>query len=108
MPQQESMGMYANETIPIPPTGNEEAWAKMPHLFNEHNYGRIRCHWRFENYTMHQSMMKNYYRMATEVDTAIGAMVNELKRQNEYEKTIIIFTSDNGNFHSEHGLADKW
>lgn len=108
MPQKESMSMYANDTIPIPPTGTDEAWRKMPYFFNENNYGRIRWHWRYENYSQHQFMMKNYYRMATEVDSAIGTIVDELKRQSEFDNTVIIFTTDNGNFHSEHGLADKW
>jgi arylsulfatase len=51
-------------------------------------------------------MMKN--RMATEVDSACGAILEELRRQGELDNTIIIFTTDNGNFHSEHGLAGKW
>jgi len=46
--------------------------------------------------------------VATEVDTAIGVILEELRRQDELDNTVIIFTSDNGNFHSEHGLADKW
>jgi arylsulfatase A-like enzyme len=100
MPQKASMGLYENDTIPIPATGTNEAWEKMPNFFNERNFGRIRLHWRYENETLHQSMMKNYYRMATEVDSTIGVICDELKRQGEYEKTIIIFTTDNGNFHS--------
>eukprot|EP00956_Cyclotella_meneghiniana_P044052 scaffold300009_cov109-Cyclotella_meneghiniana.AAC.1 len=102
------MSLYANDTIPIPPTGTEEAWQKMPYFFTERNEGRIRWRARFDNYTKHQSMMKNYYRMATEVDTACGAILEELRRQGELDNTFIIFTTDNGNFHSEHGLADKW
>jgi arylsulfatase A-like enzyme len=47
--------------------------------------------------------------MATEVDSACGAILEELMRQGELDNTyFIIFTTDNGNFHSEHGLADKW
>ena len=53
-------------------------------------------------------MMKNYYRMATEVDTACGKVIAELKRQGIYNETLIIFTGDNGYYHGEHGLADKW
>ena len=108
MPQNSSMSLYADDTIPIPPTGTEEAWKKMPYFFNERNEGRTRWRARFQNYTLHQSMMKNYYRMATEVDTACGAILEELRRQGELDNTFIIFTTDNGNFHSEHGLADKW
>lgn len=46
--------------------------------------------------------------LASEVDAAIGAILEELRRQDELDNTIILFTTDNGNFHSEHGLADKW
>jgi arylsulfatase A-like enzyme len=53
-------------------------------------------------------MMKNYYRMATEVDTASGQIIEELKKQGVLDNTVIIFTTDNGNYHAEHGLADKW
>jgi len=108
MPQNASMGWYADDVIPNPPTGTEEAWKKMPYFFNEKNEGRARWHWRYDNYTKRQTMMKNYYRMATEVDAACGAILEELRRQGELDNTVILFTTDNGNFHSEHGLADKW
>jgi arylsulfatase A-like enzyme len=52
--------------------------------------------------------MKNYYRLATEVDAACGAVVDELKRQDLLDTTLVIFTTDNGYLHGEHGLADKW
>eukprot|EP00804_Cyclotella_cryptica_P010344 CCRYP_012273-RA/>CCRYP_012273-RA protein AED:0.16 eAED:0.17 QI:0/-1/0/1/-1/1/1/0/538 len=108
MPQNASMSLYENDTIPIPPTGTAEAWSKMPPFFTESNEGRTRWRARFKNFTLHQSMMKNYYRMATEVDSACGAILEELRRQDALNNTVIIFTTDNGNFHSEHGLADKW
>jgi arylsulfatase A-like enzyme len=43
------------------------------------------------------------FRMATEVDSACGAILEELRRQGELDNTFIIFTTNNGNFHSEHG-----
>jgi arylsulfatase A-like enzyme len=52
--------------------------------------------------------MKAYYRMLTEMDLAVGRIVSELKNQGVYENTLIIFMGDNGYFHGEHGLADKW
>lgn len=63
MPQRGSMGLYANDTIPMPKTATEEAWMKMPYFFDESNEGRTRWRMRFKNDTMHQIMMKNYYRM---------------------------------------------
>ena len=52
--------------------------------------------------------MKAYYRLATEVDTTIGRVLAELKAQGLDDNTLVIFTTDNGYFHGEHGLADKW
>ncbi len=53
-------------------------------------------------------MMKNYYRLATEVDATCGVVLNELEKQGVLDNTLVIFTTDNGYYHGEHGLADKW
>ena len=52
--------------------------------------------------------MKNYYRLATEVDSTCGKVLDELKKQGVLDNTLVIFTTDNGYYHAEHGLADKW
>jgi len=108
MPQNTSMLMYENVDIPIPVTSTQEAWEKMPYFFTDKNEGRTRWKWRFDTPDKHQSMMKNYYRMASEVDTSVGIILNQLAQEEQLNNTLIIFTTDNGNFHSEHGLADKW
>jgi len=109
LPQASSMKhLYAsNDTIiPIPATAN--AYDKMPYFFGDYNEGRTRWRWRFDRPDKHQTMMKNYYRLASEVDTSVGILLKELERQGVLNETLIIFTTDNGNFHAEHGLADKW
>ena len=58
MPQNESMSMYENDTIPLP----EDTYNKMPYFFGPYNEGRTRWHWRFDEAEKHQTMMKNYYR----------------------------------------------
>jgi arylsulfatase A-like enzyme len=109
MPQNTSMGMYKNVDIPIPVSSTQEAWEKMPYFFTDRkNEGRTRWKWRFDTPDKYQSMMKNYYRMASEVDTSVGIILNQLAQEGQLNNTLIIFTTDNGNFHSEHGLADKW
>lgn len=45
--------------------------------------------------------------MATEVDATCGRIIKELKRQGVFDKSLIVFTTDNGNMHGEHGLAEK-
>lgn len=109
LPQPESMKLYRDVEIPIPKTATDEAFRKLPEFIaNEKNEGRNRWHWRFDTPEKYQTMMKNYYRLATEVDETCGKVIAELKRQGVYENTLIIFTGDNGYYHGEHGLADKW
>ena len=109
LPQPESMALYRDITIPIPKTATYEAFRKLPpFIANEKNEGRVRWRWRFDTPEKYQAMMKNYYRLATEVDTTCGRVLAELKKQGLLENTLVIFTGDNGYFHAEHGLADKW
>nr|WP_265594799.1 sulfatase [Haloferula sp. BvORR071] len=109
LPQPESTGLYADTRIPVPATATAEAFGKLPaFLQNPKNEGRARWGWRFDTPEKYQAMMKNYYRMATEVDTTCGRVMDELKAQGLYEDTLVVFTGDNGYFHGEHGLADKW
>jgi arylsulfatase len=109
LPQPESESLYADTTIPVPATANEEALRKLPPFLQQpENEGRIRWGWRFDTPEKYQRMMKNYYRMATEVDAVCGKVTDELKSRGLWENTLIVFTTDNGCFHGEHGLADKW
>ncbi|KAL7440529.1 hypothetical protein ACHAXH_009305 [Discostella pseudostelligera] len=108
LPQNRSLSMYENDTIPIPETATQEAWERMPPFFGENNEGRTRWTWRYDTPEKHQHMMKNYYRMASEVDTSVGMILSHLEQEGQLNNTMIIFTTDNGNFHAEHGLADKW
>lgn len=109
LPQPESMALYADTAIPFPATATEEAFRKLPPFLQQpSNEGRVRWHWRFDTPEKYQQMMKNYYRMATEVDAVCGRLLDELKAQGELDHTIVVFTTDNGYFHGEHGLADKW
>lgn len=109
IPQEKSKALYNDVTIPVPPTANEEAYRKLPEfLQGPENESRTRWKKRFDTPEKFQTMMKNYYRLATEVDETCGKLIAELKRQGIYDNTLIIFTTDNGYFHAEHGLADKW
>lgn len=107
--QPESEELYKDDVIPVPETASDEYFKRLPpFIANEANEGRIRWHWRFDTPEKYQKYMKAYYRMLTEIDQTIGSIINELKRQNVLENTLIIFMGDNGYFHGEHGLADKW
>lgn len=109
LPQPESMELYKDDTIPVPSNATDESFRRLPEFVaNEKNEGRNRWHWRFDTPEKYQSMMKNYYRLATEVDSTCGRILAELEKQGLSKNTLVIFTTDNGYYHAEHGLADKW
>ena len=109
LPQPQSMSLYQDVIVPVPKTATDEHFRRLPPFIgNEKNEGRNRWHWRFDTPQRYQEYMKNYYRLATEVDATCGRVMAELKQQKLLDKTLVIFTTDNGYFHAEHGLADKW
>lgn len=109
LPQPESLADYRDAEIPLPPTATDEAFRALPpFLANERQEGRRRWRWRFDTTERYRESMRNYFRLVTEVDSACGAVIAELERQGELDRTLVVFTTDNGYFHGEHGLADKW
>ena len=107
-PQPESMHLYANDTVPIAPSATKEGWEALPSFFDEGNEARLRWRGRFDTPEKFQTNMKNYFRMASEVDSASQAIVQELEIQGLLNNTLVVFTTDNGFFLSEHGLSDKF
>ena len=109
LPQPESMRLYQDVTVPVPVNATDESFRRLPpFIANEQNEGRVRWHWRFDTPAKFQTMMKNYYRLATEVDTTCSRVLAELAKEGVLDNTLVIFTGDNGYYHAEHGLADKW
>lgn len=109
LPQPASAELYRDLQVPVPPTATAEHFARLPEFIgNEENEGRRRWHWRFDTPEKYQTSMKNYYRLASEVDAVCGTVLEELANQGVLDNTLVLFTTDNGYFHGEHGLADKW
>ena len=100
---------YANVTIPLPETADDKYWNQFPDFFRtDQNIARVRWKLRFATPEMYQESVKNYYRLLTDVDDAVGKMVKQLETLGLADNTIIIFTGDNGMYLGEHGLAGKW
>jgi arylsulfatase len=111
-PRNESEHMYDNVTIPLP-LDPEKAFLKLPYFLQENARtlearNRYIARFNFNVTGKFERFQKRYYRMVTEVDEAIKNVVAELEKQGILNETVIIFTTDNGLFHAEHGLAGKW
>lgn len=109
LPQPESMPLYQDVEVPIPPLASEQALRNLPPFLQQaENEGRVRFHWRFDTPEKFQRMMKNYYRLCSEVDATCGRIVDRLAATGLLDSTIVVFLGDNGYYHGDRGLADKW
>ncbi len=109
LPQDWSAKLYEGVMVPSSPlAGQDHLDALPPFLSKESNEGRVRYHWRFDTPERYQQYMIRYYRLITEVDAAIGRLVDEIKAQGVDDNTLIAVIGDNGYFHGDRGLADKW
>jgi arylsulfatase A-like enzyme len=106
-PDRRDEKLYADVKIPVPKTATEEAFKRLPD-FVQKSEGRRRWQRRFASPEMFQRVTKDYYRLITGLDREVGRIVAELDRRKLADQTVIVFTSDNGFFLGERGMADKW
>jgi arylsulfatase len=108
MPKNITRALYDNITI-REPYNLAKSYNLLPN-FLKRNRTAARARWR-ERYSTpehYQEAMKMTYALITQVDQACKEIVDELKKQDLFNNTMIIFTTDNGMFHGAHGLAGKW
>ena len=109
LPQDWSAPLYQKAKAPPPLRGDPKYLAALPpFLANDANEARRRYHLRFDTPEKYQQSMLRYYRLVTEVDRAIGVILDELRAQGALDRTLVIVVGDNGYFQADRGLADKW
>ena len=99
--------LYKDKTIPVPKTADPRYFQSLPEFIRQ-SEGRTRWQIRFSTPELFQEMVKGYYRLITGVDVAVGRIMAALEEMSLDQNTIIFYTSDNGFFLGEHGLAGKW
>jgi arylsulfatase len=100
LPQDWSAEAYRGRTMPPPRHGDARYFDALPSFLKQpSNEGRIRFGWRFDTPARYQDYLTRYYRLVTEVDQAVGRLLDELDAQG---------VADNGYFQADRGLADKW
>ncbi|MBN8859963.1 MAG: sulfatase [Sphingobacteriales bacterium] len=100
---------YKDVTIPEPVTADPKYWQQLPAFFRtDTNFARARWQGLFGTPELFQENVKNYYRLISGVDDAVGNTMNKLRELGIDKNTIIIFMGDNGMFLGEHGMEGKW
>ncbi len=99
--------LYRDTRMPVPKTMDSRAIERLP-IEVQGSEARRRWAVRFSTPELYQRSVRNYYRMITGVDRTVGEIVSALEKQGLRDNTIIVYTSDNGFYLGEHGLAGKW
>ncbi len=99
--------LYTNSLLPQPVTATEAYFERLPKSVQT-SEARTRWHWRFDTPEKFQQNTKDYYRLITGIDREVGRLRAELERLGLAGNTVILFTSDNGYFLGDRGLAGKW
>jgi arylsulfatase A-like enzyme len=101
--------LYKDVTIPYPVSAKEAYWNQFPDFFRtDSNFARARWKGLFGTPELFQENMKNYYRLITGVDAAVGRMVEKLRALGIEKNTVIVFMGDNGMLLGEKQIEGKW
>ena len=108
IPDGTDAALYSNVEIPPPATADDTYWEAFPEFFKVNNRARERWTALFSTPERYQASVKGYYQLVTGLDRDVGEIRAELRRLNLEKNTVIIFSSDNGFFLGELGMAHKW
>ena len=61
----------------------------------------------FEDEQLWRNYIGAYYALVTEIDYCVGEILNALDEAGLKEETIVIYTSDHGDFAGNHGMVEK-
>lgn len=99
--------LYRDVTIPPAPLSDPSFFDSLPE-FLKTSENRTRWQIRFPTPEQYQETVKAYYRLISGVDRAVGRILEKLRERGLERNTVIIFSSDNGFYLGERGLAGKW
>lgn len=106
LPDPADKALYEDARWPYPPPKSD--------LINglpvsvQRSEARRRWAVRFSTSELFHESVRNYYRLISGIDREVGRMLETLRRRGLLENTLVIYTSDNGFYLGEFGLAGKW
>lgn len=106
LPADADLNLFETADVAVPPL-SRSGFAALP-PFLQSSLGRIRWGWRFDTREKQLQRTRDYWRMIHGVDRALGRVLAALEELGTDDETVVIFTSDNGYFLGERGLAGKW
>lgn len=102
-PVREFHDMYPPESIPPWAAFNDEFQNK-PYIQRQQPYN-----WGIEDWTWNEGarFAADYYAIISQLDDALGRVIDYLERSGAIENTLVIYTTDHGDMSGNHRMIDK-
>ncbi|MCQ6560063.1 sulfatase-like hydrolase/transferase [Paenibacillus mendelii] len=102
-PHQSYLDLYEGEVIP--------EWRSFSETFLNKPYIQKQqlLNWRIEDYTWQdwEPIVRRYYAIISQMDAAIGMVLDKLRELGIEDNTIVVYTSDHGDLCGGHRMMDK-
>lgn len=99
--------LYNDTDIPPPSTAKPEYFDRWPD-FIKNSEARSRWAVRYWGPRRTQESLKGYYRLISGVDAAVGRIIAKLRESGFADNTVVIYSSDHGQYLGDYGFAGKW
>ncbi|MDE2818999.1 MAG: sulfatase-like hydrolase/transferase [Chloroflexota bacterium] len=111
-PCQEFWDRYHPDELSLPPNADYDLTAarKAPHLIASARRWRESAWQLFQPKTFQAGRMRKlrgYLGAVSQVDAAVGKLLDYLRGSGQAENTIVVYTSDHGDYATEHGIMEK-
>ncbi|MBN2451174.1 MAG: sulfatase-like hydrolase/transferase [Lentisphaeria bacterium] len=109
-PAQRFWDLYDEAALPLPPNADYEMAGKAPHLVRTASSWRRREWQLFEPKTFAAGRLRKlhgYLGNISHMDHAVGELLAWLAEDNLADDTIVIYSSDHGDYACEHGIMEK-
>jgi arylsulfatase A-like enzyme len=99
---------YKDADVPIPPAFTQADFESQPEFLRKSLNGNSTGQWPDNARERLVRQTRTAYRLVERVDRAVGSIMAALREVKLDDNTVVIFTSDNGDFRGAHGLGGKW
>ena len=111
-PCQQFWDLYETDELSLPPNADYDLQdaGKAPHLQVMANHWRTSEWPLFEPKTFEAGRLRKlhgYLGAVSQVDAAVGTLLDYLRRSGLSDNTIVVYTSDHGDYATEHGIMEK-
>lgn len=109
-PSEPFWSMYEGVDLTLPPNADYPMEGKAPHL-NEAAEGWRKGEWTLLDPKTFEAgrlrKLRGYLGAVSQVDHAVGVMLDALAEMGIAENTIVVYSSDHGDYACEHGIMEK-